>query len=415
MSVITIKSPDGRTLEINAPDGATPDQIHQAAISAASHYQSQMTPQQTQTPLQQFGQDLGNSSGVLGTANTLLKAPEKMSRQGLQMISKSIPESVGGPPTGNLPLDVLKGTPRVLADTAAEVAPGFISKGAILTSGALSATKAATPFLKLGAKGLGSQLESLSGAKEGSLEAAYKAPVLEPLQLQPGKAAAGKLYNASKNELPFMVKDAAGLNPFKGMIGNKEIVSKAQEILDSGETMLPQEAIQARKAADALAGSRSINKDALIKLRSGLDEIAKQNENIEAADSAYKKGLMADSLRQIVPQNMHGGASAFKMAVGTALNGMGPVGKVVKFALSPAALGAAATVAGDVSKVVSPVVANPEVGALMSVAKNLDTTKATELLKQAMQTKEADGNMVKARQIARQMAIDQGYTNLRKK
>lgn len=392
---------------VDFPDSLSADQLNQAVSKAATQIgkknQKLLIPQSNQTPLQQFGNDLSNSKGILGTTNTLLKAPEKMSRQGLQIISNAIPETVGGPMTGNRGLDVLKGTPKVIAETAKETAPGFISKGAILTAGALKSLQETAPIIKAIMKGAGTQAESISGAMPGSLEAAYKAPMFEPLQMQAGKKIAGPMYSAAKNELPFIVKDAAGLNPFKGMIDNKQIVMKAQELLDAGEDLLPQEAFQARKAADALEGSRSINQDALISLRGQLNSIAKQSENIAEADPAYIKGKMAESLRQVVPQNMHGGASAFKMAIGTALNKMGTTGKILKFGLSPAVQGIGATVAGDVAKIARPLIETPALGTALAGTSGLK--KLTEEIVRKF-LREHKWNPEKARKAAKGKGYD---------
>src|ERR1019366_9700998 len=76
--------------------------------------------------------------GLIGKGWDFLQKPEQMSRQGLQQIAGMIPE---GKITGNLPMDVLRGTPRIAANTMAEAAPGFVSRGALLTAGAMPVAK----------------------------------------------------------------------------------------------------------------------------------------------------------------------------------------------------------------------------------------------------------------------------------
>jgi len=288
-----------------------------------------------------------------------LAIPEQMSRKGLGMLSAYVPNPES---TGNLPMDILKGTPKIAADTLAQVAPGFISRGAILTSAALKGAQAAAPLFKSAARGLGSQLESASGSMPGSLEAAYKDP---SLIFSPGKEAAKPLYEAAQQELP------QGANLFNDMWKPEDIVSKAQEYISQGGKLEPSEALQARKAVDSLLKSKRYVKDTLMGLRDTFDEMAKSSENIAQADPLFKRGLMASSLRNILPQNKYGGTSAFKMAIGPALTGIGSIGgpggaatgaALAGGVLSPAIQGAAATGAGLVSKAISPLVNNPAVG-----------------------------------------------------
>jgi hypothetical protein len=82
MSVIEISTPDGKTLELNAPDGATPEQIHQAAMAAANHYKSQMgeqmgaaAPQPAPSPQAGIDSSVPNPSELLNQAapSNLLK------------------------------------------------------------------------------------------------------------------------------------------------------------------------------------------------------------------------------------------------------------------------------------------------------------------------------------------------------
>ena len=58
MASIELQTPDGKTLELNAPDGATPDQIHQAALAASQDYASKMQPPSL---LQRAGQAVGGA------------------------------------------------------------------------------------------------------------------------------------------------------------------------------------------------------------------------------------------------------------------------------------------------------------------------------------------------------------------
>lgn len=277
-----------------------------------------------------------------------LAVPEQKSREGLQMMANAVPSPE---PTGNLALDVAKGTPRVLADTVAEAAPGFVSRSAILTAGALKGAKYAAPIVKTMARGFGKQLESASGAVPGSLEAAYKD---SSLIFEKGKKAASSLYENAKSE--------TSTNLFKGMYKPEQIVDTAQKYVSDGGKLLPKEALTARKAISSLMKSGRYVKDELISLYNYFDDIAKSSKDIAAGDVLHKRGLFAESLRQILPQNKYGGTSPFKTMILKLTGGLAaPV-------LSPAIQGAASTVAGVVGRNVAPIVTSPSIGVTTSAA-----------------------------------------------
>jgi len=301
---------------------------------------------------------LSKIGSLLGTGWESLTIPEKKSREGLKMLSEMVPKLE---PSGNLPLDVLKGTPRVAAETLAETAPGFVSRGSILTAGLLKGAQKTAPAVKAIVRGGGKQLESASGLVPGSLEAAYKDP---SLIFSKGKEAAKPLYEAARKELP------KGANLFEGMWKPEEIVDAAQKHISKGGTLEPSESLIARKATDALLKSKRYVKDALMELRNTFDASAKSSENIKMADPLFRRGIMADALRNFLPQNKFGGASAFKMGIAPALAGLGGFvggppgaaagGAAAAMALSPAVQGGAATVAGILGRnVVAPLVGNP--------------------------------------------------------
>lgn len=200
-------------------------------------------------------------------------------------------------------------------------------------------------------KGLTKQLESASGSMPGSLEAAYKDP---SLIFAKGKEVAGPAYEAAKKEIP------EGTSIFKGMYKPEEILDKAKDYVKSnrsmGTQMAPSDALVVRKAIDKLLKSGRYVKDELLALRNQFDDLAKFSSNIAKADPTYLRGSMAESLRNILPQNKYGGASAFKMGIAPALAGLGGFvggpggaaigGGIAAAALSPIVQGAAATGAG---------------------------------------------------------------------
>lgn len=161
-------------------------------------------------------------------------------------------------------------------------------------------------------QGLFNQLESASGGMKGSLTEQFKNPAT---MFSKGRKAASPLYEAAKSEVPFEQ------TMFKGIGGNKEIVNRAIEATEKGIKLKPQEALIARKALDA--SKKTFSKDAFSYYRDLFDRAAKESEDIAMADPLHKKGMMAESLRNVMPQNKYGGASAFKMGIAPALAGLG--------------------------------------------------------------------------------------------
>lgn len=71
MKTISINTPDGKVLDLQAPDNATPDDIHQAIASAVSHY-TQSNPQQSQNSFvdtSQAAAEASNPQEMLKTAS----------------------------------------------------------------------------------------------------------------------------------------------------------------------------------------------------------------------------------------------------------------------------------------------------------------------------------------------------------
>lgn len=357
------------TVDINGtlvdfPDDLTPDQLQQAVSSAAQ----QIGGQQPQ-------------KGLMGRAWDALAIPEQKSREGLKMIAESVPqhsgalagEMLGGlvpggqgfgreiarrfpiseEPSGNLAQDIVTGAPKVAAETLAEFAPSFVSRGSIVTSGASKVLGATAPVVKPLLRAIGKQGEEMSGIApraEGALEAAYND---SSLMLSKGKKAAGELYEAAKAEMP------QANNIFKGMYKPEEIMDTAKAYLAKGGKLEPTEALMARKAADSLLKSGRYVKDELITFRDTMDEMAKASGKLSDADKVYQRGVQAEALRNVFPQNKYGGASGFKTALGTFIAGL-PGGKVLAApALSPLTQGVLATGAGMAARqILGPVTSN---------------------------------------------------------
>lgn len=355
-------------------DGLSSQQKQQA-LSAIDPEFSKITPDQVEQVVAGIRQSVPapDTRGLVRKGWDALAVPEQMSRQGLQQMAGFVPQPT---PTGNMFRDVALGTPRVLADTAADAAPGFVSRGAILTAGAAKMAGGFAPAAKVVLRGLGRQGEELSGIApkaEGALEAAFKDPTLI---FAKGKKAAGGLYEAAKGE---SAKDV-----FSGLYKPEEILDKAKDVIKSGEQLNPVEALKARKATDILLRSKSHVPDELYKMRDQFDSMAKASKNISAADKVYQRGRQADALRNVFPQNKYGGASAFKLGIMTALENMGIPGKAALAALSPAAQGLTATAAGiGARQVISPLMSS--VPGAMAVSPVIQAIRQALAARQAQQ------------------------------
>lgn len=287
-----------------------------------------------------------DKKGLAKKAWDMLSVPEKLSKEGLSKIALNIGTKESPKITGNLLRDIAMNTGAIGAETLAETAPSFISRGSILTAGLAKGLGKAAPLIKRVAKGAGKQLESASGAVPGSLEAAYKDPTLI---FSKSKEGAKKLYEAAQKKIPYEE------TIYKGLTNPQEIVDKAVSFIDNGGKMEPQEAFIARKALDKI--KKKLVDDAFHYYRKLFDGIAKSDIDIASADPIHRRGIMAESLRNVLPQNKYGGASPFKAMLATVSRGaLLPI-------VSPAVQGVSATGAGLVSRAVSPFIRNPLIAA----------------------------------------------------
>lgn len=262
-----------------------------------------------------------------------LAVPAQTASKILGGLASHVPE---GKVTGNLPADIARGTPKILANTAAQALPGFVSRGALLTAGASKALQALRPVGSVIGQGVAGQLESATGANPGSLARAWNDPTL---MFAEGKQAASPLYEAGKTG----GKMAENLSkiPLK-----EDFLDVASKLADDGK-LPPETALEGRKMASKLLskGGGKYTEDFLRGLIDKFDTVAKSSQDISAGDATFKRGLDAASLRKLVPQNKYGGASAFKMGI------MGLLGPQFAGVLSPAVHGALATVGGVGAKV----------------------------------------------------------------
>lgn len=295
-----------------------------------------------------------------------LAIPEQKSKEGLQMIAKAV--SPQQEVTGNLTRDVAMNLPRIGAETLSEVAPGFISRGAILTAGALRGAKAAAPLLKIAGRAIARGAESISGLEYKTPGILAEAAANPKLLFSPGKESV--VYEAAK-EAGGKVRESLSQIPEK-----IKMVKESLKLADKG-TLNATEALEARKELYSI--KKTVSKEYFRKATEKLNEVAKPV--FGKADEAYKQGVKADALRMLLPVNKGGGTSIAKSALGT-FAGVGPMA-----AMSPLVQGGIATGVGAAAKAASPLINNPVISAealqLAQQAKNQFQLKPdVEALKQ---------------------------------
>ena len=268
--------------------------------------------------------------GLAGKAWGSLAVPEKMSREGLQMIAQSIPEQPIQ--SQSTPLNVIGGLPRFAVDTMAEAAPSFISRGSIVTAGLLKGLKSAARPLKAIGRSVARGAESISGLEyktPGVLLQAAKDPTLISAE---GTKKAGALFKD-------LIEKGRIRESFSKASGHKEILDDAMKAINDG-SLTPEEALIARQSLDAI--KKTMPRFSFQKMRDAFDAVAKTKS--AQADAAFSRGVKADALRMLLPVNKGGGTSIAKSTLGT-IAGAGPLAL-----MSPLVQGVAATVIGATSR-----------------------------------------------------------------
>ena len=301
-------------------------------------------PQAAQAPQEKgFGQRVWDDLAV----------PEQASRAGLQQITDAITPSMKDIESGNV------GKPGIAAragmEALAEVAPSFVSRGSILTAGALNNAKIAGKAVAPAAKWVGTQAEKLSGLHydtPGVLADAFKNP---GLMFSRGYEKVSKMYEASKAA-------GGGIRPELEMTAKKmDFIEKAVELAKAGK-ITPEEALAARQELDA---ARSKLSAAFYRTaRGAFDFVAKQK--FAGSDEAYQSALKADNLLNLLPLNKTGTPSLAKLGVGAlgAKFGATPLQQAAGLVMSPFVQGATASTLGAVARAVAPGIENPGLGAV---------------------------------------------------
>ena len=291
-----------------------------------------------------------SSPGILKQSFEALAIPERLSRQGLGMLAKTIP---GVEPTGNLARDIALNVPKVAAETLAEAAPGFISRGQILTAGGLKFAKGVAPVIKGAAKGIAKGAEAISGLEYKTPRILSEIAAKPGILFGPGARKVGAKYAEAMNK--------ANIRPSFGRATSpKELLDDALKAADE-KTLTPEEALIARQTLDGI--KKSIPRYSYHQMRETFDNIAKTIT--KEADSAFRKAIKSDAIRNIFAQNKLGGSSIAKLTLGSLAGsgigyaGGGGLGVIPLMAMSPIVQGSLAAGAGIGARGLAQLAAQP--------------------------------------------------------
>lgn len=181
-----------------------------------------------------------------------LKVPEKVIGQGYQDIASMMPNPE---PTGNLPLDIAQGAPKILADSAAQVLPKLYSRGALVgeMAGNVAGGLAEIPQVQQLAKSAGGLaakgIEATTGIPAENVSGLFKNPMR--LFNAPTKAEVDAAYKGSEmgNQAPQAIEDIVA----DGTASSHSLVKKAGKALLNPEADISQDPnvfLEGRKAID---------------------------------------------------------------------------------------------------------------------------------------------------------------------
>lgn len=342
MKKITISTPDGKTLTLNAPDGATPDQIKQYATQAISKYKTTMAPKPAAPA--EAPQPQPKERGMVGKAWDALNVPAQMSKQGLtqladlrtqgqNMVAEKTGLPIGTEPTGNLARDVVANIPRIADESVAEVAPAFVDGVSILTAGAGGAAKAGGKLAGKIIPHISPALEAGSGLGKGTLVAAFKDPKM--IVDFGAKLKASKLYNSIKE----------GASVPRHLQTNAKVVSDAMNKMAQGKVLTAPDAFRARKAVNALMKSKQYPMDDLIKTKEGLEAMV--YSSVKEADKMYIRAIRGENMRQPMRLNKNGSTNMLAAGATAAFPWLAQIS-------SPLVQGGAASLAGAAAQMPIP-------------------------------------------------------------
>jgi len=366
MTIFEIETDDGEIFEIEGPDDATDEELR-AAISQSLGIQQ--TP-----PVAQQRPPLEKPQSIPSAAFEALGEPARVSQRGLSQLAGAVPQFIGGEPepTGNLPLDIARGAPRIAAETLAETAPQFIDQLGILTAGAGAGIKAgaraAAPLARgagrLAAKGI----EKVVGVGADKVEKLFAKPL--SILRAPTKGAVREAF--SKAETAQAVKGLkeivaegvttsgasirlAGKQILKGQ-PNAKVILRGRKALDKQIATLESQLATAKGGRGALQETME-SKFALRRtFNEALDKIAPK---LRAADKVAAQQLDVDPFRRV--------------ALPGSINFFTPKGLARAIPGLPSILGASVAGAGGAAKAVNSLLnSSPQAkAAIVGVIQNL--------------------------------------------
>ena len=288
-----------------------------------------------------------------------LKVPEQFVKRGSEELvkqAKSIPDFGY---TGNSVRDIALNTPKAINESIAEtidkVVPGLVSRGSIVTAGALKGAQMSAPAIKAVGKTVAKGAEKLSGLHydtPGVLREAFNDP---SLIFGKGIENARKLYEGAK-------ASGGKIGPdLEATLDKMDFVKKTLDYVKGGGMVNPSEALEARKILDSL--KNKIAGPAYHAARKIFDDIAKTAYS--EADKGFQRGIKAEALRDFMPKNKTGTPSIAKMAAGFGATGatLNPFVAALAATMSPAVQGATASSLGAASKLAMPFIKSPQMGA----------------------------------------------------
>lgn len=352
---------EGKPFTIQVQAGSEEEAVKFASAQSES-------PEGLQAIMGLAGESKPQEEGFLNTVWESLKVPEKVYRdvignvtEKMEKAQNAVAEKTGLPigtePTGNLARDVAANLPKITGEVYKDIAPSFISRGSIVTAGALKGGQALTPALRATGKAVAKGAESLSGLEyktPGVLTEAFENP---KLLFGKGLEKAREIYKASgagKGIRPELLESTS----------KQDFLTRSFELARKGD-LTAEEALEARKTLDSV---KKTLPDVVYKEgRKSFDVLAKSK--FKDADKAFQKAYKSDALRTVFPTNKSGGSSVIKSSVmAGSLPFLGPAAPIP---FSPVVQGSIASLLGAISKPVSalsktPVTSGPALGALLS-------------------------------------------------
>jgi len=218
--------------------------------------------------------------------------PRELSRKGLTQIAEAIPEPEL---TGNLPADIIRGTPKIAAETLAETAPEFVSPLALgLGAGAksiqlLGKTKVVGKAGKLIAKGA----QQLTGIQSESFINAFKKPLA--LLTSPTKVKVSEVY--SKSEIGNLDRLAQSIDDIveKGTSSFGAFVKRASNIV---KKTLRNPNILKTETGQASFGKTNLVSKKIVEGRKALDkQIGQLRSQIDSAKASTNTSALEEAIR----------------------------------------------------------------------------------------------------------------------